>query len=78
MQFNGNIHESEDFSDSSRHHIYQSESEISRFPFCAINSLTWAVKCAKFNLENHRNFLDKLRKLCVNGTVIYKFITVLK
>ena len=36
-------YESENFSDSSLHHIFESENVW--FPFCTKNSLTWAVKC---------------------------------
>ena len=42
-------YESENFSDSSLHHIF--ESENFRFPFCTKNSLTWALKCKKRNLR---------------------------
>ena len=44
-------HESDNFSDPSLHHSF--ESENFRFPFSAKNSLTWpAVKCEKLNLGN--------------------------
>ena len=42
-------YESENFYDSSLHHIF--ESENFRFPFCTKNSLTWAVKCKELNFR---------------------------
>ena len=45
MQFN--VLRSENSSDSSLHHIF--ESENFGHPFCEKNSLTWAVKCKELN-----------------------------
>ena len=45
----------ENFSDSSLHHIF--ESENFRFPFCTENSLSWAVKCEKLTSEKRREFI---------------------
>ena len=42
-------YESENFSDSSLHHILESENV--RFLFCMENSLTWAVKCKELNFR---------------------------
>ena len=42
-------YESENFSDSSLHHIF--ESENFRFSFCTKSSLTLAVKCKELNLK---------------------------
>ena len=42
-------YESENFSDSSLHHIFESENV--RFPFCTKNSLTWAVKSKELNFR---------------------------
>ena len=42
-------YESETFSDSSLHHIFESENV--RFPFFMENSLTWAVKCKELNFR---------------------------
>ena len=62
---------------SSLHHI--SESGNLRFPFSEENSVTWLVKYEKLNLRNFvGNLLDKLGKLYMDGTFIYKFLAVLK
>ena len=42
-------YESQNFSDSSLHHIFVSENF--RFPFCTKNSPTWAVKCKELNFR---------------------------
>ena len=42
-------YENENFSDSSLHNIF--ESETFRFPFCTKNSLTWVVKSEKLNFR---------------------------
>ena len=42
-------YESENFYDSSLHHIF--ESKNFRFPFGTKNSLTWAVKCKELNFR---------------------------
>ena len=73
---NSTFYQSENFF-SSLHHI--SKSENLRFPFSAKNSVTWLVKYEKLNLRNFvRNVLDKLGKLYMDGTFIYKFLAVLK
>ena len=51
MQFDGHD-ESETFSDSSLHHIC--ESENFRLPFSTKNSVTWEVKREKLTSENRR------------------------
>ena len=43
------FYESENFSDSSLHHIL--ESENFRFPFSTKNSVTWVVKYKKLHLR---------------------------
>ena len=57
--------ESENFSDSSLHHIF--ESENFRLPFFTKNSLTWGMKCEKLS-KIVGNLLDDLRKLYKNRT----------
>ena len=42
MQFSLTLYESENFCDSSLHHIL--ESENFRFPFSTLNSVNWLVK----------------------------------
>ena len=54
-------YESETFSDSSLHHIF--ESENFRFPFCTKNSLTWEVKCENLTSENRREFIRWAAKI---------------
>ena len=57
--------ESETFSDSSLHHIC--ESENFGLPFSTKKSVAWEVKCEKLTSENLRElFRDKLRKLRLN------------
>ena len=68
LRCNLTYYEGENFSDSSFHHIFESE-----------NSLTWGVKCEKLNFRKILgNLLDELWILYMNGTVIYKFLAVLK
>ena len=68
-------HESENFADSSLHHIF--ESENFSFLFSTKNSLTWGVKCENIKLTKIvGNLLDELRKLYMNRTVIQKFLAV--
>ena len=64
MQFNV-LRQSGNFSNSSLHHIF--ESEHFRFPFSTKNSQTYGVKYEKIHLGH---LLNKLRKLYLNGTVI--------
>ena len=78
---NVKFYESENFSDSSLHHIL--ESENFRFLLSKKNSVTWVVKCKK-NRKKIKlqkivgNLFEKLRKLYMNGTSIQKFLAVLK
>ena len=51
------------------------ESESFRFRFSTKNSITWRVKCDKFSFRKSRGFM---RKLYMNGTVMEKFLAVLK
>ena len=63
------FYESENFSDSSLRHIF--ESENFRFRFSKKNSLTWIVKYGKIILQKIvGNLLDKFRKLHMNGTLM--------
>ena len=52
---NFRFYESENFSDSSLHRIF--ESENFRFPFSTKNRLTWGLKCENLTLENRREFI---------------------
>ena len=61
----------------SLHHI--SKSENLRFAFSAKDSVTWLVRYEKLKLGNFvGDLLDKLGKLFMDGTFIYKFLAVLK
>ena len=63
------FYESDSFSDSSVHRIFDSENV--RFPFSTKNSLTLESEMGKIKLQKIvGNLLDKLRKLYRNGTVI--------
>ena len=70
FRYNLTYNKRENFSDSSLHHIF--ESEKFKFPFFTKHSLIWAVKCEKLTLKKTvRNLLRKKpRELYVNGTVI--------
>ena len=59
MQFN--VSQSENFSDSSLHHIFKSENF--RFPFATKNSLTWREIWKNKLKKIVGRLLDKLRKL---------------
>ena len=49
------------------------------FPFSAKNGVTWLVRYEKLNLGNFvGDLLDKLGKLFMDGTFIYKFLAVLR
>ena len=48
-KISGAVYESESFSDSSLHHIL--ESENLRFPFSNKNSVTWVVKYEELNFR---------------------------
>ena len=60
----------ENFSDSSVHHIF--ESEKFKFPFFTKHGLIWAVKCEKLTLQKIVGNLlrEKPRELYMNGKVI--------
>ena len=64
---NFTYYESENFSDSSLLHIF--ESEKLGFLFSTKKSLLWVVKCEKLKLQKIAgNVLDQLEKLYMNGT----------
>ena len=74
---NFRFYESENFSDSSLHRIF--ESENFRFSFSTKNRLTWGLKMRKTKLQKIvGNLLDKLQKLYMNGMAIQKFLAFLK
>ena len=71
------FYESENFSNSSLHPVF--ESENFRFPFNYekwpnLGSKMWKIRLQKIVAD----LLEKLRKLYMNGTVTYKFLAVLK
>ena len=65
------VYESESFSDSSLHHIF--EYENFRVPFSKKSSLTWVVKIKLQKIDG--NLLDKRRKLYMNATFIFKILS---
>ena len=69
------LYESEVFFDSSLHHIF--ESNHFRFSFPYEKQPNLGLKCGKLNSQGIY-LLEKLRKLYMSGTVIHKFLAVLK
>ena len=68
------LYESEIFFDSSLHHIFESNHFRFSFPYEKQPNLgyeMWKIKLVG-------NLLEKLRKLYMSGTVIHKFLAVLK
>ena len=71
------FYESENFSNSSLHRVF--ESENFRFPFNYEKWPNLGSKMSKIRLQKIvAGLLEKLRKLYMNGTAIYKFLAVLK
>jgi len=55
--FNLTFYESENFSDSSLHHILEPENFRFPFHFPKKNSVTWVIKYEKLNFRNLREFI---------------------
>ena len=66
---NFKFYESKNFSDSSLHRLF--ESETFRFPFSTKKQTNLGTEIRKIKLQKIvENLLDMLRKLYMNGTVI--------